>query len=446
MLWRSLCSRAAVAAIAASSVAFAMGPEDELARPTPEQVAWHDLEIGMFIHIAPQTWQDSERDDLSTPLSAINPEKLDTDQWVRVARSMNARYIVFVAKHEGGFCWWPTETTSHSVKSIPWRSGKGDVLADLAASCQKQGIKLGVYLSPQDRTHGVGVGGRAKNPADQAKYESIFRRQLIEVLSNYGEMIEVWFDGSLVFDVGDILAQHAPRAMVFQGPQATIRWVGNEEGIAPYPAWNAVTYPKEGLKWGEYTAVDGDPSGNRWLPNECDARIRATWFWNSGNLHTLKSVEQLMDMYHRSVGHGGVLLLNNTPDTTGLIPEPDAKRSAEFGAEIRRLYDTPAATTSGRGAEVRVMPSAPLSIDRVVIAEDITHGERVRRYVLEGSVEGAWKELAAGTAIGHKKIDRFTPARVEEIRLRILESVGEPMIRLLSVYSARLDHATEPYR
>lgn len=432
------------ALITASIPVSAAGPEDQLARPTLEQAAWHDLEIGMFIHIAPQTWQDTESDNLSTPLSAINPEKLDTDQWVSVARSMGAKYIVFVAKHEGGFCWWPTATTEHSVKHTPWRAGQGDVLADLAASCQKAGMKLGVYLSPQDRKHGVGVGGRAKDPAKQAEYESLFRRQLTEVLTNYGEMIEVWFDGSLVFDVGDILAAHAPHAMIFQGPQATIRWVGNEDGVAPYPAWNSVVHPKEGLKWGEYTAADGDPLGNRWLPNECDARIRATWFWKTNNLNTLKTVDQLMDMYHRSVGHGSVLLLNNTPDMTGLIPEPDAKRSAEFGAEIQRLYGTPAATTSGRGSELRVMPSAPLAIDRVVIAEDITQGERIRRYVVEGSVEGVWKELAAGTAVGHKKIDRFAAVRVEEVRLRVLESIGEPIITQLAVY--RADTAAKPTR
>lgn len=416
-----------------------------LAVPTPAQAAWHDLEVGMFIHIAPQTWQDRETDDLSTPLSAINPHRLDTDQWADVASRMGAKYIIFVAKHEGGFCWWQTDTTDFSVRNTPWLGGKGDVLADLSTSCREYGIKLGVYLSPQDRKHGVGIGGKAKDESRQAEYESLFRRQLVEVLTRYGEMIEVWFDGSLVFDVGDILKQHAPDAVVFQGPQATIRWVGNEDGIAPDPAWNAVKSPVDGgKKWGDYTADDGDPAGDRWLPNECDARIRATWFWRTDNLHTLKSVEQLMDMYEKSVGRGGVLLLNNTPDRTGLIPDEDAARSEQFGEAVARAYSRPIAQASGKGMELSVS-IARRQVNRVMIMEDITRGERVRRYVVEGrDGDGDWKVLSRGTAIGHKKIDGFPDAWVTSVRLRVEESVGVPIFRKLSVHKREIQERLRP--
>jgi alpha-L-fucosidase len=407
-------------------------PVERLPRPTPEQAAWHELELGMFIHFAPNTWQDQEYDDLSTPLEQIDPEKLDTDQWVAVAESMGAKYIIFVAKHVGGFCWWQTDTTEYSVKNIPWKNGKGDVLADLAASCRKRGMKLGVYLSPADRKHGIGVGGKADKPEGQAAYEQLFRRQLTEILSRYGEMMEVWFDGSLVFDVGDILAEHAPKAVVFQGPQASIRWVGNEAGFAPYPAWNGARYDRE--TWGTLTAAHGDPDGDRWLPNECDARIRNTWFWRTDNAQTLKGVDELMEMYERSVGHGAVLLLNHTPDPTGLIPEADAARSAEFGREISRRYGIPIIDTAGRGSVVEMTLSAPSEIDAVISMEDITLGERVRAYIIDGHVDGRWKELCSGTAIGHKKIDRIAPLRVSAVRLRITECVGEPMIRRLAAY------------
>jgi alpha-L-fucosidase len=416
-----------------------------LAVPTPQQAAWQDLELGMFIHMAPQTWQDKETDDLSTPASAMNPEKLDTDQWVRVAESMGARYIVFVAKHEGGFCWWPTATTDYSVKSSPWRAGKGDVLKDLAASCKQRGMKLGVYLSPQDRTHKVGVGGKADDPTKQAEYEKLFRTQLEEVLSNYGEMVEVWFDGSLVFDVGDILAKHAPNAMVFQGPQATIKWVGNEDGVAPAAAWTTV---KSGArKWGDYTARDGDPSGDRWLPNECDARMRYTWFWRTDNAKTVKSVAQLMDMYERSVGRGGVLLLNNTPDRSGLIPAADAARAAEFGAEIARVYGpgSAIASTSGKRSESTQIGLAlphPAVIDRAVIMEDITQGERVRSFQFGAMVRGEWTPLAAGTFVGHKAILKFDPVKVEAVQLRVTDAVGKAMIRSFSVHRASNDPAS----
>jgi hypothetical protein len=173
-----------------------------LGRPTPQQAAWQDLEVGMFLHFGPQTWQDSEVDLMTTEPSAMNPEKLDTDQWVRVAESMGARILVFVAKHEGGFCWWQTGTTDFGVRNTPWRGGKGDVMADLAASCRTRGMRLGVYLSPQDRKHDVGVGGRAKDAARQAEYERLFRQQLTEVLTKYGEMTEVWFDGSCAWRAG----------------------------------------------------------------------------------------------------------------------------------------------------------------------------------------------------------------------------------------------------
>jgi len=400
--------------------------EPTLAVPTPAQAAWHHHEIGMFIHFAPNTWFDQEYDDLSKPPSEINPAALDTDQWVRVAESMGAKYIVFVAKHVGGFCWWQTDTSAYGVKQTPWRGGQGDLMAELAASCRKRSMNLGVYLSPADRHHGVGVGGKADDPARQTAYERVFRQQLTELLSRYGEMKEVWFDGSLVFDVGDILQQHAPGAVVFQGPQASIRWVGNEDGVAPYPAWNAV---RSGLRpWGTYTAADGDPNGDRWLPNECDARLRNTWFWRTDNLGTLKTVDQLMQMYLRSVGHGAVLLLNNTPDPTGLIPAPDAARSAEFGQEIKRRFGTPIIDTAGSGTHLPMMLSAPRQVGATMIMEDITRGERIREYLIEGNTPSGWQVLASGTAVGHKKIDVFEPVEVAELRLRIQTSVGKPII------------------
>jgi len=406
--------------------------EKKLARPTPEQVAWHDCEIGMFIHFGPATWQDREYDDLSTPLEKINPAKLDTDQWVTAAEAMGAKYIVFVAKHTGGFCWWQTDTTDYSVKNIPWRGGKGDVMKDLSESCRKRGIKLGVYLSPQDRKQGAGGGGRCRSKEAQQRYNKIYRQQLTEVLSRYGEMFEVWFDGSIVVPVGDLLKKYAPEAMVFQGPHATIRWVGNEAGVAPYPGWNSLS--EAHANSGVATARHGNPDGTAWLPNECDARIRSTWFWNTRNAATLKSVKQLMEMYYRSVGHGAVLLLNHTPDTSGLIPEADLKRGAEFGAEIRRRFGKSLAETKGQGNVVELELGKPTTVNHLITMEDITQGERVREYVLEGLAEGKWQKLCQGTAIGHKKIDRITPVQIAKIRLRVIKSAALPQIRKLAVY------------
>ena len=208
----------ALIACSSGQVSLAADSAGKLARPTPEQAAWQACEIGMFIHFAPNTWTDREGDDLTLPLEKMNPSELDTEQWVAAAEAMGAKYIVFVAKHVGGFCMWQTETTDYSVKSIPWRGGKGDVLGDLAASCRKRGMKLGVYLSPCDRKHGAGVGGRCGSPAEQQRYNELYRRQLTEVLTQYGEMFEVWFDGSNIVPVSDLLHKHAPERWCSRGP------------------------------------------------------------------------------------------------------------------------------------------------------------------------------------------------------------------------------------
>jgi len=406
-------------------------PED-LAKPTPEQAAWQDLELGMFIHWLPAAWSDKQREDYPLPAEEVRPTQLDTDQWVDVAESLGAKYIVFVAKHAGGFCWWQTETTDYGVRQIPWREGKGDVLAELAESCRKADMKLSIYLSPADARHGATVGGRCQTPEAQEAYNAVYRQQLTELLTRYGEIMEVWFDGSNVVPMGDILEQHAPGAMVFQGRHATIRWVGNEGGHAPYPAWNAVS--KEDAVSGVSTADHGDPDADTWLPIEVDT-VSCTpfsWLWYEHPDRQPRSLDDLMDCYYRSVGHGGVLLLNQTPDRRGLIPEADARRAAEFGAEIERRFGTALAETEGTGESVELDLGTPTTIDHVITMEDIRQGERVREYVIEGLVDGEWRELCNGSAIGHKKIDRFPPTVVSAIRLTCTGFVAEPIIRRLA--------------
>jgi len=407
---------------------------DELAKPTLAQVAWQDLELGMFIHYAPRTWVGNNGDSSQVALSDINPTRLDTDQWVEVAKSMGARYIVFVAKHVEGFCWWQTETTEYGVRGIPWRDGKGDVVADLAESCRKAGVGLGFYLSPCDGNFGVGVGGRCDTPEAQERYNGIYRQQLTELLTRYGGVMEVWFDGSNVVPVGDILREHAPNAMIFQGPHATIRWVGNEEGIAPYPAWNSLS--AEAAASGVATAVHGDPDGDAWMPNEVDTVnvVQHWWFWENSPDRQLRSAAQLMDIYENSVGHGAVLLLNQTPDTTGCIPAEDAARAAEFGQEVRARFGRAIAETSGSGSRVTLDLPAPQEIDHIVTMEDTRGGERIRGYIIEGRVGAEWRTLCLGPAIGHKKIDRIAPTTVSAVRLRVLDSVGEPLICRLAVF------------
>jgi alpha-L-fucosidase len=402
------------------------------ARPSPAQAAWQDHEIGMFVHFAPNTWQDREYDDRSTPLSAIDPD-IDTDQWVSVAEALGARYVVLVAKHVGGFCLWQTETTDYGIRNTPWRHGRGDVMADLGASCARRGLGLGVYLSPRDDTFGAGQSGRCATPEAQARYDAVYRRQLVELLTGYGPIMELWLDGSSVVPTGDLVRRYAPAAMVFQGPQATIRWVGNEDGFAPYPAWNALAASDAAS--GVATALHGDPDGDVWMPIEVDVSLRRpNWFWSTTNHVNILSLDALLEIYYRSVGRGAQLLLNVTPDRSGHVPEADARRVAEFGSAIRRRFASPLAEADGRGRELVVGLPAPGRVDHVVLAEDIAGGERVRAYRLEGRAGGRWRPLGSGSAIGHKRIQPVGPVDVDAVRLVVTASAAEPLIARLAVY------------
>lgn len=415
----------------------ALGPRaGALAHPSPQQEAWQDLEVGMFVHFAPNTWQNVESDNLSTPLAEINPVKLNTDQWAETAVALGARYIVFVAKHQGGFCMWQTQTTDYGIRNTPWKDGKGDVLAEVAASCRKHGLKLGVYVCPRDDQFGAATGGVCKTPALQAKYDAIYRRQWTEVLSRYGPIVEAWFDGSSVTPVGDILERYQPQAIVFQGPQATIRWVGNEDGFAPYPCWNGCD--ADDAKTGTATALDGDPNGSVWLPNEVDVSIRRPdWFWHTDNAKEVLTVDQLLSIYYRSVGRGAQLLLNIPANRDGLLPEPDCGTAAAFGKEIERRFSRPVASTHGSGSSIVLTLDRPARIDTVVLEEDIALGERVRAYRLEGHAGGAWKILGAGSAIGHKRIQPVEAEVVSAVRLIVTEAAKEPAMRTLAVYDTQ---------
>jgi alpha-L-fucosidase len=313
-------------------------------------------------------------------------------------------------------------------------------MRELSASCKKRGLRLGVYLSPQDKREGAGLSGRCATEQAQARYNALFRQQLTELLTNYGPLMEIWFDGSCEVNVGDLIQRHAPDAMVFQSPWATIRWVGNEDGIATYPAWNSL--PAAAARSGVATNSHGRPDGDAWMPLECDVPLRRSWIWREQGAATIKSLDHLMDLYYRSVGHGTVLLLNHTPDIHGLIPEPDVRRAAEFGAEIRRRFGRSVAETAGQGTVVELSIPAGCRVDHVMTMEDIAAGERIRSYAVEGLIDGAWKILATGTAVGHKKIDAFPSVRAERLRLRVVASADTPLIRRLAAF----DTGVQPMR
>ncbi len=411
-----------------------MAPKPAL--PSPQQVQWQNMERTMFVHFAPNTWQGTELDNRSTPLARINPSKLDVNQWIDAAESFGAQMIIFVAKHVGGFCMWQTESTDYSIKNTPYKNGKGDVLDELAQACFKRGMRLGVYIYPGDDTWGayLGGGGKTKDPAKQEGYNKVLRIQWEEVLSRYGNQIhEIWYDGGLVVPLEDIVKKYSPNAIVFQGPFASIRWVGNEQGIAPYPAWNSVNLAD--AKTGVATGAHGDPDGEVWMPLEVDVTLKDhNWFWSPTNSKNLRNLDQLMDIYYKSVGRGGLLLLNASPDTTGLIPQEDMRLYKQFGDEINRRFGNCIASTSGNGESLELNLDKVTKVDHIVIQEDIVFGERVREFMIEGKINDQWIELAKGISIGYKHIERFNAVDVSAVRVRFTKFSYPPVIKSLSVY------------
>jgi len=409
--------------------------DDPFALPSLAQLSWLDLEVGMFVHFAPNTWQDQEYDDRSIPADLL-PFTADAEQWADTAVALGARYVVLVAKHVGGFCLWQTTTSEYSVRNTSWKGGRGDVMAELAEACRARGLGLGVYLSPRDDFYGAGLSGRASTPEKQQLYNGVARQQLTELLTRYGPLVEIWFDGGSVVPVGDLLEQYAKGAMVFQGPQATIRWVGNEDGFAPDPVWNALA--KADAATGIATALHGDPQGEAWMPLEVDVSIRRpNWFWSASNDANLLQLDQLMEIYYRSVGRGTQLLLNLPPDRSGRIPEADAARARAFGDEIRRRFSTPVAATGGAGAAgaaitLAIKDASP--IDHVVLEEDLRAGQRILSYRLDGLLASGWRPLGAGTSIGHKRIHPITPGRYSELRVVFPAQLGRPILRKFSAY------------
>ena len=436
---RGFLERAAGAGLVAAAPSLAprtshLAPRSSaLALPTPAQRAWQDLEVGMFVHFGPNTWQNREYDDRSLPPSAIMPN-VDAAQWADTAVALGANYVVLVAKHVGGFCLWQTDTTGYSIRSTPWKAGRGDVCADLAAACRDRGLGLGVYLSPRDDSQGAATSGRCRTREEQDRYDAYYRRQLTELLTGYGPIVELWLDGSSVVPTHDIVQEHAPNAMVFQGPDCTIRWVGNEDGFAPYPAWNAVD-PRDRLT-GTSTAIHSDPDGASWLPIEVDVSVRRpNWFWSTTNQSNLLGLEALLEIYYRSVGRGCQLLLNMPPDRTGRIPEADADRAREFGEAIRRRFGRATAENSGNHRLLTALPHVSGAvIDHVVLEEDLEFGERVRAYEIEASVGGTWTHLGSGTAIGHKRIHPVPPTSCGGLRLVVTDTVDTPHIRRFAAF------------
>jgi alpha-L-fucosidase len=423
--------------------------------PSKAQLEWADSEIGVLIHFDMPVFEpgyDFRKDWNSHPdLSVFNPKELNTDQWIKASKAAGATYAVLVAKHCSGFSLWPTKAHPYSVKNTPWRNGQGDIVKDFIASCKKFGLKPGIYASTTANGYlRVDNPGRvvSGNPQDQKKYNEIVKMQLTELWSEYGKLAEVWFDGGVLppekggFDVLAMLRKFQPEAIAFQGPfgyENNIRWVGNEEGVAPYPCWSRADSTTSASGVIEIKGLNGNPNGLFWCPGESDFPLRLNssfqggWFWHKDQDDQLRSLEELTDKYSKSVGRNTNMLLGIVVDNRGLVPDTDVKRLEEFGKEIAEKYTNPKGKASGGGKEIVVKFIQPQQLSSVVIKEDISKGERIREYRLSGMQNGVWQNISKGTCIGHKRIETVK-GTYEAIKLTIDKSEGQSFIKELACY------------
>ncbi len=428
----------------------------QLVLPSEAQVKWAESEIGVLIHFDMPVFEpsyDFRKDWNYHPhLSIFNPKELDTDQWIRSAKAAGAAYVVLVAKHCSGFSLWPTNAHDYSVKNVPWKNGQGDIVKDFIASCKKYGVKPGIYASTTANGYlkvdnpGKVVSGDRE---EQKKYNEIVKLQLTELWSQYGDLFEVWFDGGVLpvekggFDVLALLKKYQPEAIAFQGPfgyENNIRWVGNEEGVAPYPCWSRADSTTSASGVIEIKGLNGNPEGLFWCPGESDFPLRLNssfqggWFWHNDQDSKMRSLSELLDKYCKSVGRNTNMLLGVVIDDRGLVPDADVKRMTEFGDLIKSKFGKPLANISGSGKEISLQLQSPAEVSYVVISEDITKGENVREYKLSGQVDGKWKLLATGSCIGHKRIETIKKERCSAVKLEVTESVGVPVIKSMACY------------
>jgi len=424
--------------------------------PSKAQLEWADSEIGVLIHFDMPVFEpgyDFRKDwNYHPDLSIFNPTELNTDQWIAAAKTAGATYAVLVAKHCSGFSLWPTKAHPYSVKNTPWRNGKGDIVKDFVASCKKYGLKPGIYASTTANGYlkvdnpGKVVSGNAE---EQKKYNEIVKMQLTELWSEYGKLFEVWFDGGVLppekggFDILAMLKKYQPQAIAFQGPfgyENNIRWVGNEEGVAPYPCWSRADSTTSASGVIEIKGLNGNPNGLFWCPGESDFPLRLNssfqggWFWHKDQDDQIRSVEELKNKYCKSVGRNTNMLLGLVIDNRGLVPDADVKRLKEFGQMIGNNFSDRLGKTSGPGNEFTINFTSPKQVAYIVIMEDIKSGERILEYKLSGMTDNKWQPLSQGTCVGHKRIEIIKEGKFSAIRLEITKSEGKPFIRNIACY------------
>lgn len=421
--------------------------------PSREHIEWADAEIGVLIHYDLQVFEPSYEFrscwGYQPSPSVFDPKELDTDKWLEAACAAGAKYAVLVAKHCSGFCLWPTEAHAYSVKSSPWKNGKGDLIADFFKSCKKYGVKPGLYYSASCNAYlNVDNPGKVRtlDSEEQKKYNETVMKQLTELWTNYGDVFEIWFDGGCLPvemggpDIKGLLMKLQPNAVVFQGPQGIkngLRWVGNEDAEAPADCFATVNFKNEAFDGNSpESGRGGDPWGDTWRPAESDMPNRHNshsfmggWFWRAGEDQFVFPPETLFERYLVSVGRNTNLLIGMVIDDRGRFPEKDTQAFADFGKLVREKFSVPVFEYKGNMDRYEYMLPIPdgAKPEYLVIQEDISFGERILGFEINGSY--------TGKAIGHKRIIPLDQVSYKDsICFKITESKAEPVMRSIGIY------------
>ncbi len=431
-------------------------------KPIAAQVAWQDAELGVLVCYELHTFNEGRYNQARARINPVldpsqfMPHDLDTDQWVKAAKDAGARFAILTASHESGFRLWQSEVNDYCLKSTKWGGGKRDIVEEFMESCHKYNIAPGIYLGTRWNAE-LGIYDfkvSERSQITQEDYNRLIEREVEEICMNYGDWFEFWFDGGAHGpdqggpDILSIVEKYQPNAVFYHNLQrADARWGGSESGTVPYPCWATFPYistgagesAKEHISANGFELLKkGDPDGSFWMPAMSDAPLRGfgghEWFWEPGDEKLIYPLDKLVDMYNNSVGRNSTLILGITPDTTGLLPESDVIRLKELGDEIRELYGEAICSKSGKGSEIFMKLPEEMVISRIIIQENIEKGERVREYIVDCFTEGAWKTVAKGTCIGHKRIEIIEALKVSKIRLRLTEAIDRPIIKNFSVF------------
>ena len=453
--------------------------------PTKYQVAWQQMETYAFIHFGTNTFLDREWGYGDAPLSSFNPTRLDCEQWARTLKAAGMKGVIITAKHHDGFCLWPTKYTDYCVRNSPFRDGKGDVVGELAAACKKYGLKMGVYLSPWDR-HQAFYG--------TPLYVEYFHAQLEELMTQYGELFEVWFDGANGGDgyyggareerkidrrkyydfprAHKMVFKHQPQAIIFSDGGPGCRWVGNEKGYAFPTNWSFLRINDVYPGYAQFEELQtGHADGDTWVASECDVSIRPGWFYHATEDDRVKTPEYLTDLYYRSVGHNATLLLNFPVDRNGLIHPNDSSNAVAFyqriqaelkdnlllrGATVKATdtrgkafttkalidgdYDTYWATHDGvTAATLTFTFKRSTRVNRLSLQEYIPLGQRVKAFTVEYLDGKQWRPVEVGeetTTIGYKRLLRFPTITAKALRINITDSRGPLCLNAAGAYYA----------